>query len=135
MRDTMTLDPTYRSCLREAAFHDHECQADPLSRKLIDWEHAFIYAGSQINEPWAIIGICYGVHRGAMLEKEKNQFLSLMRATPLDLAQYPRTDWPQLFSYLCGKYLHEYHLDPLHGSQGTCAVEDCWMCATIDEML
>lgn len=135
MRDSMAMDPIYRECLRHSAFDDHECTADPLTRRMIEWEHVWIYAGRQINEPWAIIGICYGVHRGGELNKEKNQFLSLMRATPTDLEKYPRTDWKRRFSYLVDKYYFDSHIDPLHGCQAECPHEDCWMCAVIDEIL
>lgn len=73
-------------------------------------EHAFIYAGKQINEDWAIIWLCAFHHAvdefqdGGNLEKDLNQFLALSRATPEDLAKYPRKDWAQLRRYLTVKY-------------------------------
>ncbi len=100
----MALDPYYHSCARQAAFHDHVCQPDPVTGKLIEWEHAFIYAGQQVNEKWAIIPLCWFVHRGTGLNKKINQFLALQRATPEDLAKYPRANWAQQKLFLAKQY-------------------------------
>ncbi len=133
MRNEMALDPAYQTCMRQEAFHDHICEADPLTRRLLEWEHAFIHGGKQINEPWAIISICWNVHRGTELNKEKNQFIALMRATVEDLEKYQRTDWVQLFNYLAGKYYFFTNIEGGHGPEAE--HEDCWMCDIIDEML
>lgn len=85
MRMTMSEDPGMKICMRNALLNDHECQADPLNRKLIDWEHALTFAGSKINEPWAIISICWLVHRGGRLSKEINVWIALNRATEEEL--------------------------------------------------
>jgi hypothetical protein len=58
-----------------------------------EWEHAFIYAGKQINEKWAIIPLCVYHHLGEGLVKNENQRIALERATPEDLAKYPNFDW------------------------------------------
>ena len=63
-------------------------------------EHALYYAGRQIQEPWAIIDLCWHHHLGAGLNKRMNEYLAIMRATPEDLAKYPRVDWAQKLSYL-----------------------------------
>ena len=56
----------------------------------ITWEHALIYGGSQIDEAWAILGICefhHAVNRhqdGKGMNKEKHEWLALRQA-PLKL--------------------------------------------------
>ena len=90
--------------MRKEIFNDHVC----LGR--ITLEHAFIYAGKQINEKWAIMSLCAWGHDvdqfqdGGNLDKEKNQYCCIIRATEEDLKKYPRTDWEQLKKYLFNKY-------------------------------
>ena len=71
--------------MRRHALKDHVCEADPLTGKLIDWEHSIIYGGQQLNEAWAIVPICYWAHRGPGLKKEINVWLALNRATDDEL--------------------------------------------------
>lgn len=100
----MLDDPEYHFCMRQAYFNDHIC------RGRLTLEHAFIHAGKQINEKWAIIAICAWSHDvdqyqdGGNLDKEKNQYIALVRATVEELEKYPKTDWGQLYDYLIGKY-------------------------------
>jgi len=63
-------------------------------------EHALIYAGKQIQEEWAIIDLCWNHHLGKNLDKRKNEWLALQKATDEDLAKYPKKDWQQMKSYL-----------------------------------
>ena len=89
MKREMSVDPYYEKC----AICDGKCQG------IITWEHCWIYAGRQINEKWAIIPICefhhgLGIYFGrGGLNKNINQLISLMRATPEDLIKYPKVDW------------------------------------------
>lgn len=65
----------------------------------IEFDHSWIYAAKQINEVWAIIGLCQYHHYAKDGNKElKNAVLrvSLKLATAEDLAKYPRKDWAQL---------------------------------------
>jgi hypothetical protein len=64
-------------------------------RGRITWEHVWIYQGRQINEIWAIIGLCEYHHLGPGLDKRKNEWISLNYATEEDLKKYPRRDWEQ----------------------------------------
>lgn len=100
----MAADPYYKLCARQRRFNDHTCQPNPMTGQPIEWEHAFIHAGQQINERWSIIPICWWAHSGPGLDKNKNQYLALMRATPEDLLKYPKTNWGQLIKFLCSKY-------------------------------
>lgn len=100
----MAQDPLYKICLRNLIFEDHICEPDPIMGKLIEWEHAMYYAGKQIQERWAIIPICWYVHRGGELDKEKNRFLALNRASDEDLEKYPRANFKQQREYLNNSY-------------------------------
>jgi hypothetical protein len=92
IRKELANDPFMQKCIYE------NCQGSP------EWEHAFIYAGRQINESWAIVPVCSYHHRGAGLDKEYNQFHSILRATEEDFRKYPRFDWQRLKKYLIKKY-------------------------------
>ncbi len=133
MRDEMALDPAMRTCMRAEIFHDHECAPNPMTGRMHEWEHAFIHGGKQINERWAIISSCYWAHSGPGLDKDKNRYIALARATPEDLAKYPKTNWYTLFAYLTAKFYFDAHIDPLHGPHHFHT--DCWMCAVVDEIL
>lgn len=104
LKEDMLDDTDYFTCMRKEIFNDHVC----LGR--ITLEHAFIYAGKQINEKWAIMSLCAWGHDvdqfqgGNNLDKEKNQYVCVIRATEEDLKKYPRTDWEQLKKYLFNKY-------------------------------
>jgi len=95
LKKELENDPYYKQCSRHS---DGDCDGR------ITWEHAFIYAGRQINKKWAIIPICEHHHFGPGLDKEKNQWIALNRATLEDLAKYPKRDWQQLLRYLNRKY-------------------------------
>lgn len=85
MRNEMDADPTMHVCMRYELLHDHDCQEDPLTGRLIEWEHVFTFGGSKINQKWAIISLCWLVHRGGKLNKEINRWIALNRATPDEL--------------------------------------------------
>lgn len=77
-------------CERKAVLHDHVCEGRSTM------EHAFLYAGKQIPDKWAVVRLCEWAHLGPGLNKRINQWLALRHATPQDLAKYPKTDWEQL---------------------------------------
>lgn len=85
LRDEIALDPYYQTCCRK----NRECAGR------ITWEHAFIYGGKQINEKWAILPLCIYHHLGEGLKKRLNERIAVARATPEELAKYPRRDWNQ----------------------------------------
>lgn len=93
MRLEMSNDPTYQSCLRARVLSDHVCLPDPMTGRLIEWEHALFHAGRKINEKWAIIPSCWWAHRGPGLDKAINQWLALNRATIGDFEKYPRQNF------------------------------------------
>ena len=86
LREEMAADPLYKSCIRRRLLKDHVCQTDPLKPfQVVEWEHTIQYAGKQLNEKWAIIPICWLVHRGGKLNKEVNVWIALNRATDEEL--------------------------------------------------
>lgn len=65
----------------------------------VEWDHVWIYAGRQINEKWAIVGVCKKHHaakEGNLLLKDSIARASLRLATEEDLAKYPRKNWVQI---------------------------------------
>lgn len=62
----------------------------------ITWEHTLIFGGKQIDEVWAIIKICefhHAVNRhqdGSGLDKQKNIWIALNRATDEELEKYSK---------------------------------------------
>lgn len=90
LKKKMSEDPYYLVCARV----NSDCEGR------ITWEHAWIYASRQIQEPWAIIPLCVRHHLGDLLDKKENQRISLCRATDEDLAKYPKKDWNYEKNYL-----------------------------------
>lgn len=79
----------------------------------ITWEHAIIYAGKQLNETWAILGICeyhhkVGKHQNdGHLDKAKHEWLALRQAPPGRLKELSKAvDYEQKLKYLETIYAH-----------------------------
>lgn len=93
LKRQMEADPRMKMCI----YYNCDCH-DEYGNKpgRAEWEHAFIY-DKQINEWWAIVGVCWYHHRGPGLDKKYNQFRALERMTEQDIAdaqkKYPRVDW------------------------------------------
>lgn len=104
MREEMDAQDYYHQCARNQALNDHVCEPDPVTGRLIEWEHALIFGSKKVNEIWAIVPICWLVHRGGEMVKEINEWLALNRATDEDFAKYPRNSWAQRKQYLNSKY-------------------------------
>lgn len=86
----MAADSYYTRCARRDALHDHQCECDERTGRMIEWEHAFIFAGKQIQEKWAIIPSCWWAHRGPGMVKEINEWIALNRATDEELLKYSK---------------------------------------------
>ena len=86
LKEEMATDPYYKTCARA----DTECNGR------ITWEHAFIHAGRQINEKWAIIPLCWYHHLGLGLIKVENEKIAAGRATEKDREKYPSINWQYL---------------------------------------
>lgn len=83
LRKQLAEDPKMKVCARNG----WDCAGR------ITWEHAFIYAGRQINEAWAIVPLCEYHHLGKGLNKKLNRQIAISQATPEDLQKYPKKDW------------------------------------------
>jgi hypothetical protein len=86
LKRQLAADPYYKKCAR----------ADSFCRGRITWDHAFIYAGQQINEAWAILPVCIFHHLDTGFDRNENQRIALSRATPEELAKYDRINWLKL---------------------------------------
>lgn len=92
MREALAAEPRMKCCA-VAFLGFGACDTK------IDWDHVWTYASRQINQPWAILGVCRRHHRekeGSRLLKEAICRISLHLASDEDLAQYPRKDWKQI---------------------------------------
>ena len=99
LRTEMSQDKFMARCIYCDIGRGNEC------RGRVEWEHAFIYAGKQINEAWAIVPVCTYHHRGNGLDKEYNQYRAIIRADINDLLlRMPKRDWAQIKNYLQKKY-------------------------------
>ena len=104
LRVELAKDPFMALCIyRDEKAPNHGCSGR------ITWEHAFLNAGKQINEAWAIVPCCLNHNSGSSMVKSYNQYRSMLRAKELGVwdkikAKYPRTDWEQQFKYLSKKY-------------------------------
>jgi hypothetical protein len=85
-------------CERQALLHDHICSGRSTM------EHAWIYAGKQIPDKWAIIRSCWWAHLGSGLNKRINEWISLRHATEADLKKYPNKNWEQIRKHLNNLY-------------------------------
>lgn len=91
-KEIINSDDFYRKCVR---CFENNC------RGRITIEHAWLYAGKQIDELWNFIPLCTFHHNleeyvsSGQMDKQVNQLVALLRATPEDLKKYPRVDWEQ----------------------------------------
>ena len=105
LREEMALDPKYKRCMRAVLLRDHVCEPDPMGGKLIEWEHSILFKGKQLQKKWAIIPICWLVHRGGQLDKEINEWIALNRATDEELIAISKAvNYLQKRDYLNKKY-------------------------------
>lgn len=88
LRNEMASDPYYEKCCLTSY---GGCSGR------IEWHHNLIYAGRQQNHKWCILPICHQHHMKAenheirvILDK-----IMILRATPEELAEYPKRTWPK----------------------------------------
>jgi hypothetical protein len=105
LRRQMEADPQMKMCIH----FNKDCQDQFGNRPArAEWEHAFEYAGRQINEWWAIIGVCWYHHQGPGLNKDYNRYRCLIRMTDKDIEEaqkkYPKRNWRELRDRLIIKF-------------------------------
>ncbi len=99
MRNQIAEDIEMSRCIYEQIGRGNECNGK------VEWEHAIMYAGRQLNEPWAIVGVCTYHHRGNGLNKNFNRFMAIRRADIEQVqAKYPKVDWWQVWNYLSKEF-------------------------------
>lgn len=102
LRQDLEADAFYGSCARQDALHDHECQGDPVrgrAGRMIEWEHALIYAGRQVQKRYAIVPLCWYVHRGPGQDKEINIWIALNRGSQEELLELSAKGGRDYFRY------------------------------------
>lgn len=100
VRAAIADDPFMALCVYERQdAPNHDCSGR------IEWEHAILYNGKRLNEPWAIIPCCTNHNRGNAMVKEYNRYIALLRADIDDITRrYPKRNWRQELQYLKNKY-------------------------------
>lgn len=105
LRKKLAANPFYKRCARNEALDDHQCQPDPRTGRMIEWEHALIHAGCQVQLEFAIVPLCWWAHRGPGLVKEKNIWIALNRATDNEIVSISKAqDYFQYRAFLNKKY-------------------------------
>lgn len=103
LRDRIANDPRMTTCI-----YVRNSAPNHLCRGRITWEHAWIYAGKQINEQWAIIPCCEAHNSGEAMDKNYNRYIALSQANLEEVKQkYPKKDWGQELKKL--KSMYERH--------------------------
>lgn len=106
VRHMLEIDPFMKRCI----WDNEDCQGR------VEWEHALIYAGKQVQVWWAIVPCCTFHHRGKGLDKGFNQAVAFARAIYFGVTQdfsydevlwgikelFPKYTWP--ISFLLKKY-------------------------------
>lgn len=85
LKKYILTDPYYKKCCLE----DEECQYESGHRQ-IEWHHAIIYAGKQLQKKWAIVPVCSGFHHKYADRsdiKERIVRVCVMRATKEELKE------------------------------------------------
>ena len=99
-RKIIDEDPFYRRC----ALADEKCDGR------ITIEHAFIYAGRQIDEMWNFVPLCEWHHSVGKwlgcggLDKSRNEWIALNLAPPRAFKAYPKRDFETLKAHYNKKY-------------------------------
>ncbi len=94
LRKKLNDDPWMKSC----------CLCH--TKQSIEFNHALIYSGRQINEDYAIVPLCSDCHRGAfgtILQRNRDicELLAIERGLQSDIeTKYPKMDWRQRRDYL-----------------------------------
>lgn len=101
------IPPKLRAQMSESNFYS-VCALRGHTHKVcagrITWEHALTYAGRQVQEAFAIVPICAEYHLGKGLDKRRNIWVALNRASLQDFKKYEKADWKRQLLFLNRKY-------------------------------
>lgn len=87
LKASLIADPSYKICSLSLY---HQCEGR------ITWEHAIYYRGARVQARFAIIPLCAKYHSvdqfqdNGLLDKERNRWCALNRATDEELRSYER---------------------------------------------
>lgn len=108
IRFRLESDPFMSRCIHD----DDDCYGR------IEWEHAFMYAGKQVQEWWAIVPCCFYHHRGEGLDKQFNMIVGLLRLISAGKAEmdevkekYPNNSWNIIVERYYGKVENAVQLE------------------------
>lgn len=108
LRQQLEADPYYHQCARQILLGDHVCQGDPIRGRygrMIEWEHALVHAGKQVQAPFAIVPLCWWAHRGPGATKEVNVWIALNRASGDEIEALSRAvDYTRMRRNLNARY-------------------------------
>lgn len=90
IRTELSRDTWYDMCI-------HQRYRGRIGSGNLQWEHAYLYRGKQIQEKWAIVPCRKSFNMDATGSvKRFNQYIALLRATNEELDKYQKKDWAQL---------------------------------------
>lgn len=109
LRREISEDPFMQNCIYEEGIEGNENAPNNDCNGRIEWEHAWNYAGKQINEHWAIVPCCTEHNRGNAMDKDYNRYKSLKRCREMGLfietkIKYQKKNWEQEWKYLSNKF-------------------------------
>lgn len=98
-----------RAAIADDPFYERCARSGPDCKGRLTIEHAFTYAGKQIDDAFNLVPLCefhHGLidaHRGG-LDKRRNEYIALCRAKQSDLDKYPKKDWETILGALRAVY-------------------------------
>jgi len=101
IRRQIDEDSFYKICIHIGK-DGHVCEGR------LTMEHAWLYAGEQIQEIWAIVPCCWAKNVDVSSDDKRwNQYVALLRATDDDLKKFPKKDWVQELKFLTDEFKAE----------------------------
>lgn len=102
MSATKPIPKKMREEMAEDAFYHVCCLADAECFGRIQWHHHLRYEGQRQNVKFGILAVCENHHAKEARQDIKDRLdrVMLSRATPEDLARFPRKDWFHLKKHL-----------------------------------
>lgn len=98
VRQVLDTHPRMKRCALAGLSRLHGPCSAPGTRP--EWHHVWIYAGRQIDEPWAIVAACPRHHDEVKsqpsIKAAFEEYSLRVLATDEDLAEYPKKDWGQI---------------------------------------
>ena len=84
--------------IEESGLNKVCCIKDDTCKGVIQWHHAFTYAGKRQNGLWCIVGICESHHkREAQFREKINKIIASRTTLDYLLKNYPKTDLIKYF--------------------------------------